>query len=220
MALRVFVDDRAYDRLDRHTLAKITNALVAAERGSRALLPSLPASVDVFLETDGEVIPETGESGRVVGRREMVITLDPVHPGGVGRLIEDRLRATFFHEACHLARLNCVVLNAEPIALTFHEGLAVAFERDAADSTAPYADYSGLPVALLTHMLISGRVEDLDSWFYGSVRQGRWLGYRVGTFLVDRIMSATSLEIHELVSVRTGELLDILQSSGKDSWNS
>src|ERR1043166_9535998 len=109
----------------------------ASERELRVLLPGLPPRNELHVVAGTRVIPETGETGYAVTPRLIVWIIDPTRSKEVESIVRSRLRYTLFHEFHHLVR-GWVMDGGEPLESFMHgvvcEGLATAFERDAAGS--------------------------------------------------------------------------------------
>src|ERR1043166_5210741 len=104
----------------------------------RELLPALPAALRLTVAHGHRVIPEYGSMGWALGSGHVHWTVDASRREGVIAMAESHLRATLFHELHHIVR-GCV--RESPRDRLMHgvvsEGLATAFERDAAGHQAP-----------------------------------------------------------------------------------
>jgi uncharacterized protein YjaZ len=119
------------------------------------------------------------------------------------------LRSTVFHESFHIQQ-GFTYSDSPFTALdaAVYEGSAIAFERDYAQNDAAYGDYSAYTYEQLQGWLneiksVGTRYfEDEETWhkwaFYHPDYDQRWIVYKVGSWLVDRILLTNNLDILDL----------------------
>jgi uncharacterized protein YjaZ len=184
----------------------------ATEPALQELLPALPPRVELLMVTGTRVIPETGETGNAVTPRLIVWTIDPNRPEGVASIVRSRLRHTLFHEFHHLVR-GWVSYGGEPPESFMHgvvcEGLATAFERDAAGSNPPWGQYPQDVESWVTELLSLPSSPSYKEWMLQHPDGRRWIGYRAGTFIADRAIQSSGLSAAKLAQVPTDDILRI-----------
>lgn len=126
-----FVDSEAhvFTEEERRVLLGIAEDAVAAQ------LAGTPDEIVLVVQAGAQVIPETGEGGTALAPRRIGWTVDPRRPAGVLAIARIRLRSTLFHEVHHLVRgwtIEGGTAGGWLIDAAASEGLATAFERDAA----------------------------------------------------------------------------------------
>jgi len=206
-----FAHTKAYVFAEDVRLA-VQEVCQATEPELRALLPALPPRVELLVTAGPRVIPETGETGSAVTPRLVVWAVDPKRPEGVESIVRSRLRHTLFHEFHHLVR-GWVFYGSEPPESFMHgvvcEGLATAFERDAAGSNPPWGEYAEDVESWVTELLSLPPSASYNDWMFRHPDGRRWIGYRAGTFIADRAIQSSGLSAAKLAQTPTDEILRI-----------
>ena len=87
------------------------------------------------------------------------------------------------------------------------EGLATAFERDAAGATYPWSEYPDNVSEWVDELLdLPPTARGMD-WMLRHPDGRRWIGMRAGTYLVDRAMRASGRSAADLVTASTEDIL-------------
>lgn len=197
----------SFSQSERTEIRAIAEATV---REVRPLVDGEPSTIRLTVRAGTAVIPETGEAGVALGPGLIGWTVDPTRPGGAVAVAKARLRSTLFHEVHHLVRGWTVeggTAGRRLIDAAVAEGLATAFERDAASSTPPWGEYPR-DVRLWSEQLIALPVSaSYGEWMFQHRDGRRWIGYRAGTFLADRASAGSGRSPAELASVPTDEIL-------------
>jgi hypothetical protein len=209
--LEVGFDDSAhhFTAEERETVTRI--AVAAYEEVAR-LLPDLPDHVELVVGagTSAQVIPETGEIGSATAPGVVSWVVDPSRPGGVDAIAGTSLRAALFHELHHLARGYVVTGGAPPTSFmdaVISEGLATAFQRDAAGASVPWGTYPDDVAHWVDELLALPLDAPYQQWMFQHPDGRRWIGYRAGTYLVDRAIRASGRSAADLVRAPTAEVL-------------
>ncbi|HLG59296.1 MAG TPA: DUF2268 domain-containing putative Zn-dependent protease [Vicinamibacterales bacterium] len=198
------VDGYRFSWADRRAIERIADT-TAVEVGK--VLPALPARVTLRVRAGKDVIVETGETGEVHPPDVVYWTLDPGRREGVTALVTTRLRPSLVHHFHHLVREATVGSSHTLMEEAIAEGLATVFERDFAGATAPWGAYPANVDAWVTEFRSLPRDAPHDRWMVRHPDGRRWIGYKVGTYLVDRAMKASGRSAAALVSVPTDDIL-------------
>jgi Predicted Zn-dependent protease (DUF2268) len=197
----------------RHAFTPTERALIRricdrTESEVRELLPQLPASLRLTVTDGHRVIPEYGSMGWAIGSTQVHWTVDASRREGVLALAKSQLRATLFHELHHVVR---GWVRAAPGARLLHgvvsEGLATAFERDAAGHRAPWGEYPPEVRAWVAELLALPDDAPYGEWMFRHSDGRRWVGYRAGTFIADLAMAQSRRSAADLVMTPTAEIL-------------
>src|SRR6185369_833722 len=144
MILSLFLDTDDHHFFPDELRSVIHQICQTAEPEVRALLPTLPSTIELAAQTGRLVIPETGEVGAAVAPDRVSWTVDPSRPEGAIAIARTQLRFTLFHELHHCAR-GWVFRGGTPRTSfmdgVVSEGLATAFERDAGGRHPPWGEY-------------------------------------------------------------------------------
>jgi hypothetical protein len=192
---------RALTRDERRAIERIADGTF---REAATLLPALPKRLTLIVRWGHDVIPETGETGAAAYPGNIGWTLDPDRD--VLATIRTQLRPTLLHELHHLARASRVT----DLTLIDHvvtEGLATAFERDAARIDPPWG--RAPEDAWVSEVLAQPPNADVATWLHRHPDGRRFIGMRVGTLLVDRACRASGKTPAALVLAETAEVIGL-----------
>jgi len=198
------VDGYRFSQAERDTIQNIADATALEVR---RFLPTLAGELVLKVYPDGsDVIDETGAAGSVAVPRVVYWTVDPKRAGGVVAIAKTHLRSTLFHEFHHLVR----GMSVSPESLVDHvitEGMATVFERDFAGAVYPWGEYPDDVSAWVTELMALPNDARRDPWMVRHPDGRRWIGYKAGTYLVDRAAKASGKSAAELVSASTEDVI-------------
>lgn len=175
-----------------------------AFREVRGLLVGLPPRLTLVVRWGSDVIPETGENGTASFPGRIGWTLDPERDAL--SIIRTQLRPTLFHELHHLARASRTA-SRSLVDQVVTEGLATAFERDFGQTTPPWGQAPPEIMEWTRELLRQPDTSDQAKWLVRHPDGRRWVGMRVGTFLVDRAARASGRTAASLVFTETAEVV-------------
>lgn len=130
------------------------------------------------------------------------------------------LRSTVFHESFHVQQ-GFTYSDSPFTALeaAIYEGSAIAFERDYANNSAAYGDYSTYTKEQLEGWLNEIRAigtdyfENEETWhkwaFYHPEYNQKWIIYKVGSWVVDKILTDNHLDILDLKDKSASEIAEL-----------
>lgn len=90
------------------------------------------------------------------------------------------------------------------------EGLATAFERDAAGSSPPWGEYPPEVRGWVDELLALPSDVNYVEWMFLHPDGRRWIGYRAGTFIADQAIKTSGSTAAELVNTSTEEILRLV----------
>jgi uncharacterized protein YjaZ len=142
------------------------------------------------------VISETGEGGETWSSEVCFVYIDQTRSEEeLQNIITTQIPGTIYHELNHIARWNKLGKN-----IGFHtdlsksiisEGLASVFHAEKCDNVnIPWTTYTQKEIVELLD-IYQNRNQKLDmkynhgEWFYGEGELPRWIGYKVGFYIVD-----------------------------------
>lgn len=198
--------------VDDATLAVIQEIATQTVAEVSKFLPRFSGDLVLAVSGDEHVIPETGEVGGSVSPGRIEWHADPARPGGIAGVAERELRFTLFHELHHQVR-GWVMRGSDTRPTTFmegsvSEGLASAFERDAAGRRAPWAQYPAEVESWVNELLGLPLTANYGEWMIHHPDGRRWIGYRAGTYIADRAIKASGLSAAQLVTTPTAAILE------------
>lgn len=130
-------------------------------------------------------------------------------------LLGDPLKATIYHECNHILRWQSVGYGTSLIEATISEGIATSYEKMiCAPYVIKHADHSNIE-ELLKYYRERNKDEDTTynhwEWFFGTHNKyPRWLGYKVGSYIVDEAMkNKPSMTFTEITKMSAEEILAI-----------
>jgi hypothetical protein len=197
-----------FSRAERATIQRIADKAAADVRRH---LQALPERISLRVESGKEVIEEIGATAAAIPPDWVRWTVDPTRPEGVRALANTQLRAALFHEFHHLVRGTAVL----PETLMDHvitEGMATAFERDFAGARPPWASYPANVSNWVDELLVVGPTAKNSGWLFKHPDGRRWVGFKAGTYLIDRAMKESARNSADLVLVSTRDILKLAKS--------
>ena len=186
-----FLNTEEY-QFSQNEQAKIEKITENAYREAKNLLPMLSEQLNITVQPSDRVIPETGETATAVHKDLINLNINPDFEKGIDWVVDRHVYATVFHEAHHCARYKKYPEEESLLGNAVMEGLASIFERDYAEHPPLWSDYSQVPIQEWTEELLAHKDEtdfDYGSWFFFSSDDRRWIGYRVGTYIVDQALT-------------------------------
>lgn len=136
--------------------------------------------------------------------------LDPDHASDSASLMHSHLRPALFHECHHLIRgwvMRGGKRRSRFIDGVIHEGLAVAFERDATGHASAWSNYPDDVHNWVDDLLPLPVYAPDAKWMFYHPDGRRWIGYRAGLFIADRAMAASRLSAAELAQTPCKDIL-------------
>lgn len=198
-----FVGSYAFSATERRTIARVAGLATLEARRS---LPALAPQLTLQVRSGKDVIPELGATATVGLSDWVQWTVDPDHPLGVVKIAETHLRGALFHEFHHLVR-GGTISTATLMDHVVTEGLATVFERDFAGESRPWADYPSDVSKWVDELLVQPPTANRSEWMSRHRDGRRWIGYKAGTYLVDRAIKRLNRSSAELVSTPAAEIL-------------
>ncbi|HMI87345.1 MAG TPA: DUF2268 domain-containing putative Zn-dependent protease [Polyangiaceae bacterium] len=205
MTVQLVAEGRAFSPSERRAIEDIADA---AARDVQTLLPALPKPLTLVVQWGKDVIPETGETATTVLAASVYWTVDPDRD--VLSTIRTELRPTLFHELHHLVRAVSV-RGSSLMDRVVTEGMATAFERDFGKANPPWGIAPPEVMDWTRELLRQPDSAPVDRWLYRHPDGRRWIGLRVGTFLVDRAARASGRSVAQLAAVSTDEILRLAE---------
>ena len=178
----------------------------------RRILPDLPPTLVLRMAAGSskDVVPETGEGGSNAFPDVVNWRIDPSRPEGVGSIVRTYLRQALFHELAHLARAYAVAGFGNLRYRVMQEGIATAIERDYGGGAPPlWGQYPPEVASWAKELLALPEASAMEGQWFAKRPQGgsSWVGYQVGTYLVDCAAKASRKTSAELVGVPTDTLI-------------
>lgn len=202
----VFEPDDPHDftRAERAAVEEVAERTVPE---IRRVLPGLPGTVELRVQTARHVLPETGETGSNAQPNVVHWMVDASRPEGIAAIARAQLRATLFHELDHLVRAAAIPNDRRIRDHAVREGLATAFERDFAGAAAPWGQYPPEVAQWTRELLALPDDAPRETWLFHHPDGRRWVAMRVGTYLVDRVKQVTGKTSAELVRMPTDDVV-------------
>jgi uncharacterized protein YjaZ len=191
----------------------IRDIATQTERDVRKVLPQLPQSLYLRTRNSKDVIAETGASAQASPPGQISWSVDASRTEGVSAIVRAHLRVTLFHEMHHLARgaVTSVVRTDAPIvdrAIT--EGMATAFARDFAKAPPlPWAQYPAEVGTWVEEFIALPPNAHIGRWMFNHEDGRRWIGYRVGLYLVDQAIRGSGKTSAELVGASSAQIIEL-----------
>lgn len=191
---------------------KFLNLLEKTYKEATVLLSFGSRYVNFFVQPrEYDLIEETHDAARTYNSEFIEYAFDPDYYRKLSNAeLQQHIRATVFHEMNHAARYNLGIWHTSFLDSCIMEGLATVFEREHAGTEPLWGDY---PPAVTEWVDEIVQTQDIDSkaYMYAHPDGRKWIGYKVGTYIVDQAMQQSGKTVVDLTQL---ECKDILNMSG------
>jgi hypothetical protein len=205
-----FLRSESYEftRAEKRAIESISQAAIPE---MRKLLPGVPPHIELTVRPGTNVSPETGEGGDAMPPNGLMFTVDPSRPGGVMPIVDAWLRSFLFHDIHHLVRYRTEKPTGSIVERAVTEGMATAFERDFAGTAPPMGAYPDNVAEWAAQLLALPEGASSEEWLFRHPDGRRWIGYKVGTYWVDRAIKASGGSAASLVATPAMEILSLAE---------
>jgi uncharacterized protein YjaZ len=161
------------------------------------------------------VIPETGEGGYTPSADWIQIYIDlKSEKYNLKDIIEKHIPGTIYHEMNHVARWKSVGYGTNFLEAIVSEGLASVFEKEHWKTfIAPWTQIDEKEIEAFLK-IFRKRDKNKDNnynhaeWFYGKGELPRWIGYKVGTHIIEKIRrNFPAISWKKLVCMKADEIV-------------
>jgi hypothetical protein len=194
----------------------IREAISNSEEEVRNLLPNLPDSIKVIVESvDWNLDIVNGVTGRTETNYPplVLIQISNNFREGVIDSLYQGIRSTIFHEFHHLSRGWAIQDNKFGPGISnamVNEGLAVAFTEIYTGNINDVNSYTEEAHKWVNEILLLPPDASYAQWVMGEHPDGRtYIGYRTGNFLARRAMNNSGKSILELSNLLPNELIEL-----------
>lgn len=162
------------------------------------------------------VIPETGESANASGVDLIQITIDSTRNNNeIDNITRKIIPLTVYHEFNHLARLKFIGhINKTLLDSIISEGLANVFAEEMwSEFKAPWSEYTCKEIKSFVGSFKkekNNKKYSHDEWFFGSGKKPRWIGYKLGSYIIQSAKKANpGLSARDMTKLGTGEIIKL-----------
>ncbi|MCZ6752194.1 MAG: DUF2268 domain-containing putative Zn-dependent protease [Acidobacteria bacterium] len=147
--------------------------------------------LNITFRWDHYVIPETGDSGIAFGQDWVHMAIDPARrKDEVRRIITTITPSTIYHEMNHISRNKHFGSEKSLLDAIVSEGLATVFaEEQWLAFKAPWGQYNEKELKPFLKVLRrekNNKKFSRDEWLFGRGNKPKWLGYKLGSYLIER----------------------------------
>lgn len=200
-------------KVSENTFKKIHELTWQAENELKKLLP-LSDSISIIITIDSvNVIQETGNSGFPLAKNKISWTVDPTNLLGLDSIIYQHYKSTLYHECNHLAR-NWTSESSRKsnnfMDAVIAEGLATCFEKAFASKKPLWAQYNSGEIEGWVEELLQlqpSAYSNYYNWMFKHQDGRKWVGYKAGTYIVEKAMLRSKLSLSELTILPTKDIL-------------
>jgi hypothetical protein len=155
------------------------------------------------VQAGDKVVPETGETGYAAPPNIVYWIVDPHRNGGVTAITQTHLRTSLFEFFHHLVR-DRTVSSTRLMDHVVGDGMAIAFARDFAGASPPWAVYPDNVMDWVKELMALPPATEEDH-FRSDPR--RWITLKTGTYLVDQAVRSSGQTAAQLVSTPTDDVI-------------
>lgn len=173
-------------------------------------------NVTVYPNSDF-TIPETGEGGYAVSKDWFSIYVDATKKSNeLNRIIKEIIPGTIYHEMNHVARWKYTGFGSTLLEVMVTEGLASVFAKEQWKSGKdPWSNYSKKEISNLLDIFKQRKKSNdaaynHEEWFYGTGKLPRWIGYKIGSYIVKNFRKKhSSLDWEKIVKMNAEEIIGL-----------
>lgn len=194
---------------------EITTVLTAVGEEVGKIL-ELPEHLNITVRPNSHsyhLIPQTGDGARTVDTELVEYVFDPKLPYGKEALLRT-LRESIFHELNHVYRWMESEYDGHILNSAVFEGSATVFETDYAGASPLWGKYDGEPMDDWLKELATKSSRDYSDYFFDHPDGRKWIGYKVGTWLVREAMKNSGKGVVDLTRTPWREMVEL---AGKGS---
>ena len=163
------------------------------------------------IDVDDNVSVVTNAAAISIVPNRVYWSVDADRGGGIVATAETHLRAMLFHEMHHLVR-DTTISRVSLMDHVISEGMASVFERDYAGASYPFTEYPADVADWVAELVAIPASTDVNQWMFRHPDGRRWIGFRAGTYLVERAMAASGGSAAELVATPTLRVMELAES--------
>ncbi|HSX15270.1 MAG TPA: DUF2268 domain-containing putative Zn-dependent protease [Candidatus Saccharimonadales bacterium] len=188
----------------------LKRAVQSSYNEAASLLPFGSDHMNIFLQPrEDRLIDETHDAAQIHVPELIRFGFSPLHYGSyTAPEIRQRVRETIFHEMNHDARLRVNPMPEDFRGIAILEGLATVFERDYGGGEPLWSQYPPEVDDWMEEIGQLGEPVNYDEYMFNHPDGRKWIGYKVGTYIVDRAMKQSGESVIDLT--RHVDYLDIL----------
>lgn len=210
----VYAIDVEHVNSDRYSFTNddqitINNIAEKTEYEVRKILPLLPKKLILRVTDSKNVIPLTGESAAANSTNEISWFVDAERDEGVSTIAKKYLRFELFHEMFHLARKIKINNDSPIIDRVINEGLATAFASHySQEPVLWWGEYTESEVEKwVPEVLELPDDASIGRWLYFHPDGRRYIGYKVGMYLVNKASQNSGKSIVDLAEATSKEII-------------
>lgn len=174
------------------------------------LLPFGSAHINFFVQPRTyDLIEETNDAAYTVNSEYISLAFDPtLDENGLEHIIETA-KYSVFHEMNHAARWNIPIYHRSFMDSCIMEGLATVFTREHIGFNALWSQYTDDVTAWIREIKELDNRIDFNQYMYKHQDGRKWIGYKVGTYLIDQAMGKSGKTVIELTQLECADILKL-----------
>jgi uncharacterized protein YjaZ len=205
-----FAESKYWEKLPANFRPKYTREIKRAFEEVSKLLPFGSKHVNFFVQprTYG-LIEETGDNARTLNSEFIELAFDPTRDTKGLKVILSGVRPAVYHEMNHAARFNIPIFHKTFLDNCVLEGLATVFTRDYAGEDAGWAKYPKNVADWLQEIVDKNDMFYWQHYMFKHPDGRRWMGYKVGTYIIDQAMKNSGKSVIELTKLECKDILKL-----------
>jgi len=174
------------------------------------LLPFGSKHINFFVQprTYG-LIKETGDHARTHNSEFIEMAFDPTTDKRGLEVIISGIRPAVYHEMNHAARFNIPIYHNKFIEVCIMEGLATVFAREYTGEKALWGQYPKDVTKWLQEIIDKNDMFYWQEYLFKHPDGRRWIGYKVGTYIIDQTLEHSDKSIAELSKMECDDIFKL-----------
>lgn len=207
--MKIHLADSIYwEELGDDFQQQLAKTLKNAYREATKLMPFGSSHLNVFVQPrEHTLIDETHDFGCMYNSEYIEFAFSPSYAKKHPNDILTQARRTMLHEMNHAARYNIPIWHNNFLDSCILEGLATVFEREHCNYIPLWSKYPKEVSDWLGEIRAKLDTLDRNEYMFEHPDGRKWIGYKVGTYIVDEAMKQSGKSIVELTQMECADIL-------------
>lgn len=205
----LFADSKFWKDLSADFQKKYGAEVEKSFKEASKLLPTGSVHINFLVQPSPyDLIPETHDAARTINSELIRLAFDPAYAKEHTGEILSHIKPSVYHEMNHAARFNIPIWHKSLLEWCLMEGLATVFERDRAGGKPLWGEYPE-NVADWLDEVKKAKDSERDKIMFRHSDGRRWIGYKVGTYMIDEAIKKSGKTIEELTALECDEIFKL-----------
>lgn len=206
----LLADSKYWDKLDKDFQKQYISNIKLAYKKALKLLPFAHERITFIVQPREYWLADiTKDNGRTLNAGMIEVAFDPKTALTNPSKLLGQVQPLVLHEMNHAARYNKKIMFKTFLENCVNEGVAVVFTREYVGFKAPWDKYPKEVTGWLKEIQEAGKCIDTYHYMFMHPDGRPWIGYKVGTYIVDQAMKNSGKSVIELTKLECADILKL-----------